>query len=148
MASLTHLHRSSLGSSPSSHLASILTCSNPTLNIACLANIQHNKIFERIRRSPHTLDELKQPLLGGLLLQSAMKSCLRTKFDFFFSNSSDEDSADLFSTQAYVHSEAKCSEWAVHRAIATGSNACLHSLNLHSHTLTSLAGTCRSWSAR
>lgn len=61
----------SLGSSPSAHLASILTCSNPGLNLAKLACVQHTKIFERIRR--HAGDSMKTPLLGGLVLQSAMK---------------------------------------------------------------------------
>ena len=80
----------SLGSSPSARLASILTCGNPSLNPACLANIQHTKIFERIRKSPRCDKQLKTPLLGGLLLQSAMKSCLRTKLDFLFKNSAEE----------------------------------------------------------
>jgi hypothetical protein len=30
------------------------------------------------------------------------QSCLRTKVDFFFANSTDEDSLDMFSTQAYL----------------------------------------------
>lgn len=112
-----YLFGRSLGTSPSTHLASILTCLTPKLNIAKLANPMHIRLFERIRKWSAKA-ETRTTLLGGLLLQSPLRSALKTKFDIgvdFFSKMSDdaEDSFDMFATERHITS-IECPLFIVH----------------------------------
>ena len=112
-----YLYGRSLGSAPAAHLASILSSSTPKTNIFKLANARHVKLFEMIRKWRAKPGE-KAPLLGGLILQSPMKTCMKTKLDVgidFFSKMSDcdEDNFDLFATQNYITS-VECPIFIIH----------------------------------
>ncbi len=90
------LYGRSLGTAPSAHLAAVLT-SNKDCPTARLANSSHVSLFDRIRRFAHP-HEGKRPLLGGLLLQSPMKSCIKTKLDIGGPSSN----LDAFPTETYL----------------------------------------------
>ena len=83
------LYGRSLGTSPSTHLASVLTCGSPALCIAKLSCEKVVRYFEAIRKRAWVTEgeqaeeavEEATTMLGGLILQSPMKSCLKTRID-------------------------------------------------------------------
>ena len=104
------LYGRSLGSCPSAHLAAVLTSTAPTSRrVANFSSEGMLNMFQKIRK--FSTKGSKSPMLGGLIIQSGMKSCLKTKFDLPFLNfpsadphdtSSSSSFSDMFSTQSYI----------------------------------------------
>ncbi|GMI52866.1 hypothetical protein ScalyP_jg8261 [Parmales sp. scaly parma] len=132
------LYGRSLGSSPSTKLASILTSTARKKRRSGdlfleVENVVLKQLFERIRGQPQP----KANLLCGLVLQSAMKSCVKTKVDLSFlgnnenSINSSKSKLDCFETQSYIGS-VECPIFIVHgtsdRIVPSSHATALHKL--------------------